>query len=132
MARSRTTSSNNGSVTCPECGRTFSRPAALGAHRRRAHGVVGASARSRRSSPKTQRATATKASGTGASGSQGSRQRRRSAAASSDGRGGGRRGGVDRDQLLKALFPRGIPASESVIRAVNAWLDDAERLARMT
>jgi len=35
---------------CPECGRTFSRAAALGAHRRQAHGVVGAvsAARARR------------------------------------------------------------------------------------
>jgi len=33
--------------------------------------------------------------------------------------------------LLKALFPNGIPPKEDAIRAVNAWLDDAERLARM-
>jgi len=33
--------------------------------------------------------------------------------------------------LLKALFPNGIPPREDVIRAVNSWLDDAERLARM-
>jgi hypothetical protein len=40
-------------------------------------------------------------------------------------------GTVDRDALLKALFPNGIPAKENVIRALNGWLDDAERLARM-
>jgi hypothetical protein len=38
---------------------------------------------------------------------------------------------TDRDALLKALFPNGIPPREDVIRAVNSWLDDAERLARM-
>ena len=37
---------------------------------------------------------------------------------------------VDRDALLGALFPNGIPARESVIRDLNAWLDQAERLAR--
>jgi hypothetical protein len=37
---------------------------------------------------------------------------------------------VDRDALLRALFPNGIPARESVIRDLNAWLDQAERLAR--
>jgi hypothetical protein len=38
---------------------------------------------------------------------------------------------VNRDALLQALFPAGIPAKESVIRSVNSWLDEAERLARM-
>jgi hypothetical protein len=33
--------------------------------------------------------------------------------------------------LLKALFPNGIPPREEVIRAVNDWLDEAERLARL-
>jgi hypothetical protein len=37
---------------------------------------------------------------------------------------------VDRDRLLQALFPHGIPARESVIRDLNVWLDEAERLAR--
>jgi hypothetical protein len=32
---------------------------------------------------------------------------------------------------LEALFPNGIPPREDVIRAVNGWLDDAERLTRM-
>jgi hypothetical protein len=39
--------------------------------------------------------------------------------------------GVDRDALLDALFPTGLPAREDVIRAVADWLDDAERLANM-
>jgi hypothetical protein len=38
---------------------------------------------------------------------------------------------VDRDGLLQFLLPAGIPAREDAIRQVNAWLDEAERLARM-
>jgi hypothetical protein len=38
---------------------------------------------------------------------------------------------VDRDALLRALFPSGIPARDDVVRAVGAWLDEGERLARM-
>jgi hypothetical protein len=38
---------------------------------------------------------------------------------------------VDRDALLQALFPAGIPAKESVLESVNRWLEEAERLARM-
>jgi hypothetical protein len=34
--------------------------------------------------------------------------------------------------LLRALFPNGIPAKESVIREVNAWLDQAERLSNLS
>jgi hypothetical protein len=41
-----------------------------------------------------------------------------------------RDGAINRDALLGALFPKGIPARESVIRDLNAWLDEAERLAR--
>src|SRR5438132_538161 len=45
--RKRTTKSRKqtqgGSLTCPECGRTFTRPQGLGAHRRQAHGVIGTS-----------------------------------------------------------------------------------------
>jgi hypothetical protein len=43
-----------------------------------------------------------------------------------------RKNGIDRDALLKTLFPDGIPAREEVIRAASGWLDDAERLARMS
>jgi hypothetical protein len=110
-----TSSSAKDQYTCPECGRTFSRPAALGAHRRRAHGVPGASAsaagsratRARASATAT-RATAPRATGT-----------------SRDG------GSADRDALLAALFPQGIPPRETVIRDVNRWLDEADRLVRM-
>jgi hypothetical protein len=38
---------------------------------------------------------------------------------------------VNRDALLQALFPNGTPAREQVIRAVNAWLDEAGRLAQI-
>lgn len=92
--------------TCPECGKTFSRAASLGAHRNRAHGVTGASARS--GSARTTRSTR---AGRGTN-SKPSR--------------------IDRDALLAALFPGGIPAKERVIREVNGWLDQAERLARLT
>ena len=37
---------------------------------------------------------------------------------------------VDRDALLRALFPDGIPPRLDVVEAVNDWLDEAERLAR--
>jgi hypothetical protein len=36
---------------------------------------------------------------------------------------------VNRDALLKALFPNGMPAREEVVRAATAWLDQAEQLA---
>jgi len=98
--------------TCPECGRTFSRAAALGAHRRRAHGVAGQSTAARRS-----------------------RGGRRGAATSRGTRGASRNGasgaGANRDQLLRSLFPAGVPPREDVIRAVNSWLDEADRLARL-
>lgn len=101
------TSSKAGSFVCPECGRTFSRAAALGAHRSRAHGVAGrsASARAKRAQQKPS------AGG----------WRRRGLKQST--------GGVDRDQLLRSLFPAGVPPREEVIRAINAWLEAAERLA---
>jgi hypothetical protein len=31
---------------------------------------------------------------------------------------------------LRTLFPNGIPPRQEVIAQVNAWLDEAERLAR--
>lgn len=84
--------------TCPECGKTFSRAASLGAHRNRAHGVAG-------------RSTAAPSTRASSGGSRGSRSN------------------VDRDALLRALFPNGIPARESVVRELKQWLDQAERLA---
>jgi hypothetical protein len=88
-------------LVCPECGKSFTRAASLGAHRNRAHGVTGNSRR-----------VTTTAKTSSAS----PRPRR------------GKNGAVDRDALLTALFPNGIPAKESVIREANAWLDQAERL----
>ena len=88
------------------CGRTFGRAAALGAHRRRAHGIPGTSARATRA--------ATPA-----------RTTRARASASRDGHGTG----ADRDALLATLFPQGIPARENVIRSVDTWLKEADRLS---
>ena len=94
--KKKTTAARRGpTFTCPECGKSFTRAASLGAHRNRAHGISGASS-SRRARPATPRRTA---------------------------------GTVDRDALLASLFPNGIPARERLIREVNAWLDEAERLA---
>lgn len=110
-------SSDDGTFTCPECGKTFTRAASLGAHRSRAHGISGASSRRNRR---------------GSSAGNGGATRRRST------RGRGRRASpgasaprVNRDQLLQTLFPNGLPAREEVIRRANAWLDDAEQLAKM-
>jgi hypothetical protein len=105
-----------GEVVCPECGRKFKRPSALGAHRWQAHRVAGTSpqARSRRRTAKT--------TGGGASaGSTGT-------AARSTGPGDFV---VDRDALLQIVFPNGIPVRDDVIRTVSRWLDEAEMLARL-
>jgi len=93
---------SSGTFVCPECGKTFTRPASLGAHRNRAHGVAGT----------TQRRTPT--------------TRARAAASPRN----SRNRALNRDGLLAALFPNGVPAKEQVIREVNLWLDQAERLAR--
>ena len=99
--------------TCPECGKTFTRAAALGAHRKLKHGVAGASANAASNgSRRRTRATA-------------ARRRTTASAATS-----GNAGVVDRNALLRTLFPSGIPPREEVITEVNAWLDEAERLAR--
>jgi uncharacterized C2H2 Zn-finger protein len=143
-------------LTCPECGRTFTRAASLGAHRRMAHGVEGARATTRTASARRRATAATPtrtrarsaavaavagtnkgggrsqarptnktASGgpAAATARRGARSRRASARAT-DG------AGVDRDALLRALFPKGLPPREQTIRAVSAWLDEAERLAK--
>ena len=103
-------------LTCPECGKTFTRAAALGAHRKMTHGVAGTSknASRKRTNATVSRKRAT-TSGTG----------RPTAAVST-----GAARSVDRDALLRALFPAGIPPRQDVIEAVNAWLNEAERLAR--
>jgi|GEM_PF-6813938 hypothetical protein len=104
-----------GGVVCPECGRKFKRPSALGAHRWQAHRVAGSSpqARSRRRTAKAAGGTPAASNGT---------ETRSSA-----------HGGfvVDRDALLRIVFPNGIPVRDDVIRTVSRWLDEAEMLARL-
>jgi hypothetical protein len=38
---------------------------------------------------------------------------------------------VNRDELLQALFPDGLPPREDVIRRVSSWLDEAEQLVKL-
>jgi Zinc finger, C2H2 type len=113
----RPAGTGTGALTCPDCGKSFTRAASLGAHRNRAHGIAGASAgaRGRRGSS----AGATPARGTAR------RRQERSPGSPSS-------ASIDRDALLRALFPNGIPARESVIRELNAWLSEAERLAKQS
>jgi hypothetical protein len=121
-----TTTPTNGSaaLTCPECGRTFSRPAALGAHRSRLHGVAGSSENARSRRNRTTAAT--------------TRQRRprsqtSTPAPSRSSDGATRRSthdGIDHDALLRVLFPGGIPPEQELIAAVNDWLAQADTLAR--
>lgn len=120
--------SEDSTLKCPECGRTFTRAASLGAHRNRAHGVAGASTRAR--STRTRRGHR---NGGGTSRrsptAQTTRQqttRARGRRSSSDGGGSA----INRDALLQSIFPNGVPAREEVIRRANAWLDEAEQLAR--
>ena len=104
-------------LTCPECGKTFTRAASLGAHRKMTHGVAGTSKNA--TSNRTNASASSKRRTTSSS-------RARSTAAVAD---GGAQP-VDRDALLRALFPAGIPPRQDVIEAVNDWLKEAERLAR--
>ena len=128
MARQRTQPSTTEEFKCPECGRTFTRAAALGAHRRQAHGIAGATSRSRAAGRSTGRTAARATAATATS----TRRRRPARSASGSPRARARRdGSVDRDALLQKLFPNGIPAKEEVIRAINSWLDEAERLAKI-
>ena len=130
MARPRQKTTSQQEFKCPECGRTFTRAAALGAHRRQAHGVAGKSSQSRSNGRRAARTTAAGSSSAPAATAARGRPRR---ATGSSGNGRRSRGAaVDRDALLQTLFPNGIPAKEDVIRALNSWLDDAERLAKMT
>jgi uncharacterized C2H2 Zn-finger protein len=139
MARSRRAATNrtsketsggndDGTLKCPECGQTFARAASLGAHRNRAHGVPGAATRARRTRARRGHRNGDGATRRGAT-TQASRQlstRARGRSSSSD----GGRSGVNRDALLQSIFPDGVPAREEVIRRANAWLDEAEQLAR--
>ena len=132
VAASVTNAGASGEFACPECGRTFNRAAALGAHRKRAHGIAGQSAQAKRSRSRQEsqkRTPATRPTATAPRArrltSQASARRTNQSAAVASGN------GINRDALLKAIFPGGMPAREEVIRAATGWLDDAERLARM-
>jgi uncharacterized C2H2 Zn-finger protein len=119
---------SNGALTCPECGKSFTRPASLGAHRNRAHGVTGSSNRAQRiRTRKGARNDGTSRRGSGAKTTRRPTTRRHSNTSAS---GGDETGGINRDALLQALFPNGLPAREAVIQRANAWLDEAEQLAR--
>jgi len=119
-AQANGSASTAGSFTCPECGRTFTRAAALGAHRSRAHGVAGGS----KAGARTRRTRRTQQAARPAT-------RTRRAASTNASNGTGSRRGVNRDALLASIFPNGMPPREAVIRAANNWLDEAERLAQL-
>ena len=107
---------------CPECGRTFTRAASLGAHRRQTHKIPGA----------TKAATQAAKSSTATPSAKTVRRRRaRTRRTTAPDSSTASNGATNRDALLRTLFPNGIPAKESVIRSINAWLDEAERLARL-
>jgi hypothetical protein len=114
-----------GETVCPECGRTFKRPSALGAHRWQAHRVAGSSPQAR-----SRRRTAKRAAGTPGDGRD-SERALPAASANSEARSTGADAAVDRDALLRIVFPNGIPVRDDVIRYVSRWLDEAETLARL-
>jgi hypothetical protein len=115
------TRSPNTELKCPECGKTFTRAAALGAHRRMTHGVVGTSANATANRKSTSSRSRRRATAASASNGRAPRSTRAAAATSTS---------VDRDALLRTLFPNGIPPREDVIAQTSAWLNEAERLAR--
>jgi predicted RNA-binding Zn-ribbon protein involved in translation (DUF1610 family) len=138
---------------CPECGREFSRASALGAHRKRSHGIAGtsrsatpsSSSRVRRTGPAAARSgtaartttrVVTGAAATAAKTAATRRRRSSSRSGSTPGRTGAQarrspNSTTTHDALLHALFPNGVPARASVIAALEPWLAEADRLARM-
>jgi C2H2-type zinc finger len=138
QAKAKGSSTASGQFTCPECGRTFTRAQALGAHRRQAHGVVGTSKTATRRkatlapASRSRRAGSTSVAAATANGrrSKGRTtagvQRRQTPRGSTSSR-----RVVNRDALLAAIFPAGVPPRQDVISAANTWLDEAERLARL-
>jgi hypothetical protein len=121
-APSAKTPTASSEFVCPECGRTFTRAASLGAHRHQSHKIPGAT--SKTAAPQTV-APATTARRTTR------RRRPRNRTRTATPTAAASNGAPNRDALLQTLFPSGIPAKESVIRSVNAWLDEAERLAQL-
>lgn len=122
-AENAASSRNDGAtLTCPECGRTFTRAAALGAHRKGAHGIAGTSKQRSAGSGTTRRRRGSGQTGRG----------RRAAGTRTAARNGSPAvKGLDRDALLQMVFPNGVPARGEALSAVGSWLDEAERLARI-
>jgi hypothetical protein len=119
---------SGGELTCPECGKTFTRAASLGAHRQRAHGVAGTS---KKTASRRRRSGQTSA-GRSRRGPAARGRAAATAATSSSGRqGSDGQAAVDRDRLLQTLFPNGVPPREDVIRRIGSWLDEAEQLAKL-
>ena len=121
MATRKTSAKDTATFTCPECGREFSRAAALGAHRRQAHGVVGTSKQKLAGSSNASQSRRTSRRGASSTSRVNVNNARPTPSSPA---------GFDRDQLLGVLFPNGIPARSETLRAVNAWLDEGERLAK--
>jgi hypothetical protein len=115
-----------GETVCPECGRTFKRPSALGAHRWQAHRVAGSSPQAR-----SRRRTAKRTAGALGSGGRDSERALPAASANSEAGAAGADSVIDRDALLRIVFPNGIPVRDDVIRYVTRWLDEAEKLASL-
>jgi len=142
-AASDSSGSSPAVYTCPECGKEFATRQRLGAHRNRAHGVAGSSRASVRRTAATRspgRGQATRrgrgpltsapaSTGVRRQSASSSSRRARPSAASTTSR---RRRGVDRDALLNALFPTGLPANAALVAALGAWLEEGERLAKMS
>jgi hypothetical protein len=138
QAKAKRSSTASGQFTCPECGRTFTRAQALGAHRRQAHGVVGTSkTATRRKAPQapTSRSRRAGSASVAAATTNGRSSKGRTTAAAQRGQtlrsSNSSRRVVNRDALLAAIFPAGVPPRQDVISAANAWLDEAERLSRL-
>ena len=133
--------SSDGQLVCPECGRSFVTPAGLGAHRSRVHGVAGSSrprARSRSgrnpaagSAATRSRRTAASAATAASSGRSATSSNGRRRARSRSTAGARQAAGLDRDALLRVVFPAGVPARAEVIAALTPWLEGATRLARL-
>jgi hypothetical protein len=116
-----------GETVCPECGRSFKRPSALGAHRWQAHRIAGTSPQAR-----SRRRTAKAASGPAGGGRRNGERALQTEPGGSEARSAADAASVvDRDALLRIVFPNGIPVRDDVIRYVTRWLDEAEMLARL-
>lgn len=89
---------------CDQCSAKFDSPQKLGAHKFRAHGVQGASARrtrkpKRQSQPKQAQA-----------------QTNQTVVSALH------------DRLLETVFPSGIPPKKEVLEEISGWLNEADRL----